>query len=362
MKTVINFFIIGIIAITVISALPAQSKKTVATIFKPVGSVDHKSGDKEWIKAKPATPLMNGDIIRTQENSFAIIKFLENSVIRVQEKSEVTIRGEISKNEYSKNVHLESGEVGFNVKKRPNEKFEFTTPTSVASIRGTDGLLITGQDSTDVLILGSGRVDFKNLVSNIVLSVKGGQTGYSMADGSIKVEESTPEDQRLMNQAKEDSSVFEGSNEGGSDTDTTTSVTGISLGLSISAPVGKENQDLVVSVEVTQSSITIDSLKKSVIDFTFYYRPKADKDFKFMKAQFARRVTKFTVPANDVFAPELAVYATMKLADGSEFSVPAVSPETNPVKLPLQAGKSNELKIPFTDPTGKKKTMIIEYK
>ncbi len=364
MKNLMNILSIVVITVTAVMLAPGQSKKTVATIFKPVGTVDLKSGEKDWTAAKPAMPLFSGDIVRTQENSFAIVKFLENSIIRVQEKSEVTISGEIRTGEFSKNVHLEKGEVGFNVKKRPNEKFEFSTPTSVASIRGTSGLLISGLDSTDVLILGSGRVDFKNLVSNTILSVKGGQTGYSMADGSIKVEESSQEDQRLLNQAADDTTGTEGSNfEGsGSGQDSTTSATGITLGLSITAPVGKENQDLIVSVEITHASIKIDSLRRTVSDYTLYYRPKPDQAFKFLKATFSGRVTKFTIPANDVFAPEIAVYATMRLQDGSEFSVPAVSPESNPIKLTLQAGKKNELKIPFTDPTGKKKTMIIEYK
>ena len=363
MKQTISIFTILFLSCVVIGLSPAQKKKAVATIFKPVGVVDYKTGEKDWTKAKAATPLTTGDVIRTQENSFAIVKFLENSIIRVQEKSEVTISGEIEKGQFSKNVYLQRGEVGFQVKKRPNEKFEFSTPTSVASIRGTAGLLIAGQDSNDVLILGTGNIDFKNLISNTILNVKAGQTAYSMSDGSIKVEESSKEDRRLMNQGTTDSTKSEGSNQGGTTTpDSSTSSAGITLGLAINASVGKENQDLVVSVELTQASITLDSLKKSTTDLTLYYRPKQDQVFKFLKTQFNERVTKFTIPAADVFAPSISVYAVLRLKDGSEFSAPAASPETNPLSLPIQAGQKNELKVPFTDPTGKRKTMIIEFK
>ncbi len=362
MKYSITLFSILLLSCTIVSMTTAQKKKTVATIFKPVGIVDYKTENKDWVKAKSATPMIAGDIIRTQENSFAIIKFLENSMIRVQEKSEVTVSGEIAKGEFSKNVYLQRGEVGFQVKKRPNEKFEFSTPTSVASIRGTSGLLIAGQDSTDVLILGSGSVDFKNLISNIIQNIKAGQTGYSMADGTIKVEESSQEDQRLLNQSTADTSKSEGSNQGGSKPDSSTSTTGITIGLTINAPVGKENQDLIVSVELTQTSITLDSLKNSTVDMTLFYRSKADQPFKMLKSTFTERIIKFTIPASEVFAPNLSVYATLKLRDGSEFSTPAVSPEMNPVSLAIQAGQKNELRLPFTDPSGKKKTMIIEYK
>jgi len=379
MKISTQFIIILFLSCSIATIVPAQKKKAIATIFKPVGTVDYKTGEKDWTKAKAATPLIPGDIVRTQENSFAIVKFLENSVIRVQEKSEVTVSGEIAKGEFSKNVHLQRGEVGFDVKKRSNEKFEFSTPTSVASIRGTGGLLIAGQDSNDVLILGSGNVDFKNLISNTIYNVKAGQTAYSMSDGSVKVEESSAEDRRLLKKSSADSTKPEsgnkpeGNNQGGTKTDSTGTIdstetssssetTGITIGLTINSPVGRENKDLTVSVEVTESSITMDSLKRSVKDLTLFYRPKQGQIFKMLKAQFSDRVTKFTIPAADVYSPEIAVYAVLKLSDASEFSVPAASPETNPIVLPIQAGQKNELKIPFTDPTGKKKTMIIEYK
>ncbi len=341
-------------------AADAQKKKAVATVFKPVGTVDHKPENKEWTKAKPATPLISGDLIRTGDNSFAIIKFLENSVLRVQEKSEVTINGEITKGEFSKNVHLDRGELGFNVKKRPNEKFEFSTPTSVASIRGTAGLLIAGLDSNDVLILGSGTVDFRNLISNFTTRVNGGQTAYSFSDGTIKVDSTTQEEQRLLNQGSPDSGKTEGSNippDSGS-----TSPTGISLGMTISTPVSKENQDLNIIVEITQLSITFDSLKLMATDFTLFYRSKPDQPYKPLKMTLTQRATKFIVPAVDVFAPSMQVYAALRLSDGSEFTTPSQSAESSPTVIPVQAGQKNEIRIEFTDPNGKKKTMVIEYK
>lgn len=355
-----KIILISLSLLCFIASSEAQKKKAVATVFKPVGAVEHKPENKDWTKAKPATPLISGDLIRTGENSFAIIKFLENSVLRVQEKSEVTINGEISKGEFSKNVHLERGELGFNVKKRQNEKFEFSTPTSVASIRGTGGLLIAGLDSNDVLIVGNGTIDFRSLISNLTTRVHGGQTAYSFADGTIKVDSTTQEEQRLLNQGSPDTGKTEGSNippDTGS-----TSHTGISLGMTISAPVSKENQDMTVTVEITQSSIIIDSLKSMASDFSLYYRSKADQAYKPLKMTLTQRATKFTIPAADVFAPSMQVYASLKLNDGSAFTSPSQSAESNPNVIPVQAGQKNEIRIEFTDPNGKKKTMVIEYK
>lgn len=360
MKTIV---IVALSVVLGLSTSIAQKKKTVATVFKPVGTVEHKTESKDWSKAKPATPLISGDLVRTGENSFAIIKFLENSVLRVQEKSEVTVNGEIAKGEFSKNVFLQQGELGFNVKKRPNEKFEFSTPTSVASIRGTGGLLIAGQDSNDVLILGTGTVDLLNLISNFSATLNAGQTAYSMSNGAIKIEESTDEEKRLLNLGSPenpDSGKTEGSNV---EPDTgSTSGTGISIGMTISAPVSKENQNLSVTVEISQSSLTMDSLSKIITDFTLFYRSKSDQMFKPLKSTLSGRAAKFSIPAAEVFAPTMQVYASLRLSDGSEFTSPSQSPESNPALLPVQAGVKNEIRIEFTDPNGKKKTMVIEYK
>lgn len=179
---------------------PARSadKSPVATMHKPVGIVECNT-DGPWKKATPAMPLFSDNIVRTGASSFAIIKFLESSILRVQERTQVTIRGtKAAGKEFSKNVYLRQGTVGFNVKKRPNEKFEFSTPTSVASIRGTGGALMADPDSSDMLVLESGTVVLTNNVSNRSVTVNQGQTGRSFANGEITVQPSAPGDIRRM--------------------------------------------------------------------------------------------------------------------------------------------------------------------
>jgi hypothetical protein len=176
----------------------SADKNPVATMHKPVGTVECNA-DGAWKKAVPAMPLYSENIVRTGASSFAIIKFLESSILRVQELSEVVIRGtKSSAKEVSKNLYMRQGTVGFNVKKRPNERFEFSTPTSVASIRGTGGVFITGQDSSDVLTLESGSVELTNILSNRSMMVNKGETGQSFTNGKLSVRPSTPEDSRRM--------------------------------------------------------------------------------------------------------------------------------------------------------------------
>jgi len=106
-------------------AARSADKNPVATMHKPVGTVECGI-DGTWKKAVPGMPLFSDNVVRTGASSFAIIKFLESSILRVQEQTEVVIRGsKTAGKEFSKNVHMRQGTVGFNVKKRPNEKFEF---------------------------------------------------------------------------------------------------------------------------------------------------------------------------------------------------------------------------------------------
>jgi hypothetical protein len=172
-------------------------------MHKPVGTVECKT-DGVWKKATPAMPLFPENVVRTGANSFAIIKFLESSILRVQEQSEVVISGTKSEGkEFSKDVHVRTGTVGFNVKKRPNEKFEFSTPTSVASIRGTEGVLVSNRDSSDILVLESGVVVLTNLVSNRIVTVNKGETGLSFPNGQISVRMSQPSDIRMMRRVQQ---------------------------------------------------------------------------------------------------------------------------------------------------------------
>ena len=221
--TMIRSLIIAVCIVVSLGTSDARAadKSPVATMHKPVGSVEC-SADGPWKKAVPAMPLYSGNRVRTGAASFAIVKFLERSILRVQELSEVTISGTKSPGkEFSKNVLLGRGTVGFSVKKRPNEKFEFTTPTSVASIRGTEGALISERDSSDLLVLSVGIVVLTNIFSNRSVTVNQGETGLSFPNGQISVRVSVPEDLRRMQRVQllgsADSTGGTGSHDGRTD-------------------------------------------------------------------------------------------------------------------------------------------------
>jgi hypothetical protein len=330
--------------------------KPVAIIFKPVGAVDCMTEGKDWTKAAAATPLISGDKVKTGENSFVIIKFIENSILRLQEKSEITIRGEMTANkEFSKNVHLERGQLGFNVKKQDNEKFEFSTPTSVASIRGTEGLLINGGDSSDVLILGMGVVVFTNIASNTSVNVNGGQTAYSYANGTIEVKPTTPEELKKLQQT----SGGGGGGTGGSSGTSTSG--GFSVGFALTSPVVTEGNDFEVTVELVQISVPVDTLKSIVSYFALAYKNSAAAAYKEIPSTISGAKVKFKIPGSDVVSPSMQIYVIFRTKTGIDLTYPSKDPQSNPIVVPVQSTKSNQLKLEFSDPSGKRKTMVIEY-
>jgi hypothetical protein len=181
-------FVWGLICATLISAValaadPAGSGNTVGLISKVIQDVSHKQVDKDWQKALKGEPLVSGDAIKTGERSIAIIKFMDNSLVRVRELSELTVSGKVDGSAFLKSVDLQNGVVGFSIQKqRPQEEFRFSSPTSVASIRGTGGLFSTS-DSTDTLIVIEGTVHFLNKLTGQAVDVQSGYTGIFGPNG-----------------------------------------------------------------------------------------------------------------------------------------------------------------------------------
>lgn len=176
------------------ASLPPAADVIVALLSKVVLDVRHKQADSEWEVARRGETLASGDRVRTGEKSLAVVKFKDNSLVRVRERSELTISGTTEGSAFSKSVNVEKGVVGFNIRKqKPEEEFRFTSPTSVASIRGTGGQF-TSKDGFDTLTVVEGAVLLTNTVSSTSVEVLAGFTGISNPDGTIETRPATSEE------------------------------------------------------------------------------------------------------------------------------------------------------------------------
>jgi len=160
--------IVLVLAITIayIGTLSAggkvKSEVPVAIVMKVIKDVNVKKASGNWANAKIGIPLSSNDEIKTGDKSLVLIKFTDNSILRVRENSTLKIYADKNKGSISKNTYIDQGKVGFHVTKQQDEEFKFTTPTMVASIRGTSGEFEVFSDST-LLILGEGSVDINAL-------------------------------------------------------------------------------------------------------------------------------------------------------------------------------------------------------
>ncbi|MCE1190357.1 MAG: FecR family protein [Ignavibacteria bacterium] len=131
----------------------------VAIVMKTIKDVSVKKDKAGWENAKIGIPLSTNDEIKTGDKSLALIKFTDNSILRVKENSALRIYADKNKGDLSKNTYIDKGKVGFNVSKQQNEEFKFTTPTMVASIRGTGGYFDVGQDGNTLLVCTEGSIN-----------------------------------------------------------------------------------------------------------------------------------------------------------------------------------------------------------
>jgi hypothetical protein len=165
-------------------------------LSKAINEVSRKAGSTEWTKASKGDLLGTGNRIRTGVRSFALIKFNDNTMVRVREESEITLAGARTGDRFSKSVDVTGGAVGFKVQRqRSGEEFRFTSPTSVASVRGTEGFFATSA-AGDTLTILKGLVRLLNLTSQTSADVGEGFTGISTPDGSVTSREATREERR----------------------------------------------------------------------------------------------------------------------------------------------------------------------
>ncbi len=191
MKSTMLILLLLAFATTTFAVPPGPA---VAVVSKVILDVQHKEVDRDWTKAERGETLSSGDRVKTGSKSVAVVKFKDNSLVRVREQSELTVTGESKNSAFSKSVNVQKGAVGFNIQKqKQDEEFRFTSPTSVASIRGTGGKFTAHEDS-DTLIVTEGIVEFTNQRSSQSVEVRAGFTAISRPDGTIESRPSTEEE------------------------------------------------------------------------------------------------------------------------------------------------------------------------
>jgi len=149
-------------------------------------------GKKDFLDLKAGTILSDGDKIRTGSSGFVAIIFIDDkSTLKLKGNSEAVITGQRTAASISKKINMNSGTVRATVNKQ-NTDFVIQTPTSVASVKGTDFWLLTDPVTGDQIICVEGTVGLVNSETGEDVDVTEGMSCISIPDGTLELSETDP--------------------------------------------------------------------------------------------------------------------------------------------------------------------------
>jgi len=178
---------------------------TVAMLSASKGDVKLERDSKN-INFKKGELLENKDIIRTGPESFAAYKYVDaSSLIKLFSNSVVTIHAEQAEGKLSKRVKVSQGSVLSTVKSGSGA-FTVQTPTTVASVKGTEFMTRVDDVGNSIFIVTEGEVELRVLATDERLMVSQGNTAIIDPDNNSNLRESTEDDINAIESAELESS------------------------------------------------------------------------------------------------------------------------------------------------------------
>jgi hypothetical protein len=353
-----SFVLVVIVIVAALLAAPAwnfQDRKPIAAyIIKVVKDVERRASSASgWSKALLLSELKSGYEVRTQDKSFAMIKFADESTVRLREKSIITIQGEVSGNKIlNRDVFIERGRAVFNIKKQETEQFRFTSPISVASIRGTEGGtgFDPGTTSSDITLI-TGVAEFSSTRTECRIVVRAGQTGLIDSTG-CKADTASL---RALQNNDPNSGVNQGTAVDTVGGYRTTTSTAFALNTSLTGTL-QSGQGAALRLSIANPPVDITQA-------TMRYRNQGETSFKTLTLTISGLNLSGTIPGTDIKAgttKTFQYYFSMTGSDGKTYSFPEATPETTPYTLPIKP-RVVYLKIPITTPTGESRFLQISY-
>ena len=194
----------ALVLLIFLNFLLGSSKVAVAIKIKGKVSLI-SSRDKNKTGLKPGTPLDDKDKIITDKDSFAALMYLDDkSVIKLLSNSDLIIIGERSKKGINKSLDISYGKITANIAKQKGNEFRIATPTSVASVKGTELAITSDPSDGDSFTLLEGLIEVTNSITGESMEVSQGETAVSTPDGSLDVSETTTEDMEGFDEAEVD--------------------------------------------------------------------------------------------------------------------------------------------------------------
>jgi len=167
-------------------AVAIKTKGDVSVIYKGLSSAQ---------ALKPGSPLSDQDKIKTGKNGFVAIMYLDDkTVVKILGNSNLTIFGDRSGSKINKSLDIKYGRVAASVTPQKGKEFRISTPTSVASVKGTELAIESDPSTGDSFTLIEGLIEVTNSITGESTEVQEGETAMSTPEGSLDVSQTTSED------------------------------------------------------------------------------------------------------------------------------------------------------------------------
>lgn len=170
-----------------------EASKSIAVILTAKGDAELKKGDDPWKSANFGAVLNAGDKLRTGNDGFISIVFTDDKTqLKIRPNTAITVDGQRDEDySISKRVNMELGELFADVTKQKGA-LQIATPTSVASVKGTEFWVIVNEDGSSQVLTLQGLIEMLSLITGQTVDVGAGMGANIDPSGSI--EEVTLED------------------------------------------------------------------------------------------------------------------------------------------------------------------------
>ena len=152
---------------TILTPLAAAAQQDIALVYKLMN--DASAIVTPAAAAQPLHParlgelLRGGDLIVTSSNTRAAIRFTDDgSILRLNPSSKLQVRAEGDRNNITKTLELEFGELWAKVNHREGSQFRVQTPAGVAAVKGTEFIVRVDENGATSILTLQGVVEFFN--------------------------------------------------------------------------------------------------------------------------------------------------------------------------------------------------------
>jgi hypothetical protein len=156
-----------------------ENAPNIAVVLKIADQVEfQKAATDSWAVASRGLILSSGDKLRTgRPGSVAVLFVDDRSLLKLAEATEVTFSATRDGGTVSKRIWMGVGNLWAKVTKAEDPHFEVETPTSVASVKGSEFYSLEDEETGNTLHALTGQYLYKNEFGEVELS--GGMTGQS---------------------------------------------------------------------------------------------------------------------------------------------------------------------------------------